>query len=221
MNEAVLELNNSVSFGIRRKIFLIMKRCFDVFVSSILLILFSPIFIIVSIMIKLDSKGPVFFKQERSGKNGKIFNMYKFRSMTADNDVHNFAKENQVTQIGRILRRTSLDELPQLINIIKGEMSFIGPRPWITDYANYFNEHQKRRLEVLPGITGLAQASGRNGLSIFDKINLDVCYVDHLSIKMELLVIFKTIKAVLKKEEVEISKSGIKDELDELKKQWK
>ena len=100
-------------------------------------------------------------------------------------------------------------------------MSFIGPRPWITDYAKYFNEQQKRRLEVLPGITGLAQASGRNGLSIFDKINLDVYYVGHMSIKMELSVIFKTIKAVLKKEEVEISKSGIKEELDELKKQWK
>lgn len=193
------------------------KRVLDFLFALLLLIILLPIFLIVSIAIKLDSKGPVLFKQLRSGKNGKEFMMYKFRSMSANNDVHDFKSENQMTKVGKFIRKTSLDEIPQLINIIKGEMSFIGPRPWITDYQKYFTKNQKRRLEVLPGITGLAQATGRNNLTVYEKLRLDVYYVDHLSFKMDMRVIYGTIKTVLSKEGAELSKSGIQNELDELK----
>lgn len=199
----------------------VIKRCIDFLMAILLLIVASPFMIIIAIAIKLDSKGPILFVQPRSGKNGKIFNMYKFRSMTANNDVHDFKTENKLTRVGNVIRKTSLDELPQLFNILKGEMSFIGPRPWIEDYSKYFTDNQKRRLEVLPGLTGLAQASGRNGLSIKEKINLDVYYVDHISFIMDVKIIIGTVKAVLKKEESELSKTGIKNELEELKAQFK
>ena len=197
------------------------KRVLDFLFALLLLIILLPIFLIVSIAIKLDSKGPVLFKQLRSGKNGKEFLMYKFRSMSANNDVHDFKSENKMTKVGKFIRKTSLDEIPQLINIIKGEMSFIGPRPWITDYQKYFTKNQKRRLEVLPGITGLAQATGRNNLTVYEKLRLDVYYVDHLSFKMDMKVIYGTVKTVLSKEGAELSKSGIQNELDELKTQHK
>ena len=199
----------------------VVKRVIDFVGALLLLIVLSPIMLIVGIAIKLDSKGPAFFVQPRSGKNGKVFHMYKFRSMTADNDVHDFKQENKLTKVGSFIRKTSLDELPQLINILKGEMSFIGPRPWIEDYSKYFTDNQKRRLEVLPGITGLAQASGRNGLSVKEKINLDIEYVDNLTFLMDIKVIIGTVKTVLSKADAELSKSGIENELDELKAQWK
>lgn len=198
----------------------VIKRILDFILALFLLVITSPFFLVISIAIKLDSKGPVLFVQPRSGKKGKVFNMYKFRSMTADNDVHDFKCENKPTKVGTFIRKTSLDELPQLLNIIKGEMSFIGPRPWIVDYVNYFTEEQKRRLDVLPGITGYAQAHGRNGLSIKEKIDLDIYYVDHMSLWMDIKVLIDTIKTVLSKEDVEISKSGIQNELKELKEQW-
>ena len=196
------------------------KRVLDVIGAVLLLILLSPIMIATAIAIKLERKGPVLFVQPRSGKDGKTFNMYKFRSMTASNDVHDFSKENEVTTVGAIIRKTSIDELPQLFNILKNEMSFIGPRPWIEDYNVYFTDNQRRRLEVKPGITGLAQAVGRNELSIKEKINLDIEYVDNVSFKMDLRVFFGTIKTVFSKKGAEISKSGIQDELEELKHQW-
>jgi len=198
----------------------VFKRLLDFIFACLLLVIFFPIMLIIAIAIKLDSKGPVIFVQIRSGKNGKEFKMYKFRSMTCNNDVHKFETENKLTTVGKIIRSASLDELPQLFNIIKGEMSFIGPRPWITDYSKYFTKNQKRRLEVLPGITGLAQASGRNDLSIKEKINLDVYYVDHMSLLMDLKVIFGTVKTVLSKQGAEMPKSGIKNELEELKGQF-
>ena len=172
------------------------KRILDLLLATILLVLLSPIFIIVSIAIKLETKGPVIFKQIRSGKHNKEFTLYKFRSMTANNDFYNTKEEDQITKVGRVLRKTSLDELPQLFNILKGQMSFIGPRPWITDYAKYFTKHQMRRLEVLPGITGLAQCSGRNNLNIKDRINIDVKYVDHISLKMDLYILLAIIIGV-------------------------
>ena len=195
------------------------KRILDLLLAIILLVLLSPIFIIVSIAIKLETKGPVIFKQIRSGKNNHVFTLYKFRSMTASNDFYNTKEEDQITKVGRIIRKTSLDELPQLFNILKGEMSFIGPRPWITDYAKYFTKHQMRRLEVLPGITGLAQCSGRNNLNIKDRINIDVKYVDHISLKMDLYIFFKTIKSVIKREGFSNSKSAIHEELRILERQ--
>ena len=130
------------------------KRLMDLILAIIGLILAGIPMIIVAIAIKLESKGPALFKQVRTGKDGKEFKLFKFRSMTVDNDVMNFKTENKITKVGKFIRKTSLDELPQLFNIIKGEMSFIGPRPWITEYYKNFNAHQKRRVEVLPGITG-------------------------------------------------------------------
>ena len=195
------------------------KRFFDVVFALLLLIPLMPIMLIVALVIKLDSKGPAIFKQIRSGKNNKEFMLYKFRSMTCNNDFYDKSKEDQVTKVGKFIRKTSLDELPQLFNILKGEMSFIGPRPWVIDYAKYFNTHQMRRLEVLPGITGLAQSSGRNAINILDRINLDVEYVDNMNLFLDIKIIFKTIIGVLKKEGFSNTKSAIHDELKTLQMQ--
>ena len=197
----------------------VIKKLLDLILALILVILLSPLMIIISIMIKLDSKGPVIFKQIRSGKNNKNFTLYKFRSMIYNNNLYDTSVEDQVTKIGRILRKTSLDELPQLFNILKGEMSFIGPRPWILDYAKYFTRHQMRRLEVLPGITGLAQCSGRNNLGIIERIDIDVEYVENMSLFLDIYIVLKTIKSVLKKEGFSNSKSAIHEELNILKNQ--
>lgn len=199
----------------------VIKKLLDLILALILVILLSPLMIIIAIMIKIDSKGPVIFKQIRSGKNNKNFTLYKFRSMIYNNNLYDTSVEDQVTKIGRILRKTSLDELPQLFNILKGEMSFIGPRPWILDYAKYFTKHQMRRLEVLPGITGLAQCSGRNNLGIIERIDIDVEYVENMSLFLDIYIVLKTIKSVLKKEGFSNSKSAIHEELNILKNQNK
>lgn len=199
----------------------VIKKLLDLILALILIILLSPLMLIISIMIKIDSKGPVIFKQIRSGKNNKNFTLYKFRSMIYNNNLYDTSVEDQVTKIGRILRKTSLDELPQLFNILKGEMSFIGPRPWILDYAKYFTKHQMRRLEVLPGITGLAQCSGRNNLGIIERIDIDVEYVENMSLFLDIYIVLKTIKSVLKKEGFSNSKSAIHEELNILKNQNK
>lgn len=195
------------------------KRILDLIIAITLFIIFLIPMIIISILIKLDSKGPVLFKQERTGKNGKPFNLYKFRSMAVDNDVHDFSKQDNHTKVGDILRKTSLDELPQIINILKGEMSFIGPRPWITDYYENMTEEQRHRNDVLPGITGLAQAKGRNNITIFDKINYDLEYVKNYSFIQDVKIVFLTIKTVLSKEGADAGKGTIQTELEELKTQ--
>lgn len=196
------------------------KRALDILISILVLIVFLLPMLIVGIAIKLDSKGPVFFKQKRTGKNGKEFYLYKFRSMTVDNDVLNFKSENKLTKVGKFIRKTSLDELSQVFNILKGDMSWIGPRPWIPSYFENFTEEQKRRVDVLPGLTGLAQCKGRNNLSVLEKINYDLEYVDNLSFKMDIKIIFLTIKSVLTKEGAELSKFGIKEEIDTLKENY-
>lgn len=196
------------------------KRFLDLLISLFVLVFAFIPMIIIAIAIKLESKGPVFFKQKRTGLNGKEFNLYKFRSMTADNNVLDFKSENKLTRVGKFIRKTSLDELGQVINIIKGDMSWIGPRPWIVEYYQNFTDEQKRRVEVLPGLTGLAQCNGRNNLSIFDKINYDIEYVDNFSFKMDLKIIFLTVKSVLSKSGAELSKSGIRDELMQLKENY-
>lgn len=195
------------------------KRVLDVLFALLLLIVLSPVMLIVAIAIKLNSKGPAIFKQKRSGKNNKTFMLYKFRSMTCNNDFYDKTKEDQITKVGAFIRKTSLDELPQIFNIIKGEMSFIGPRPWVTDYADNFTKHQMRRLEVLPGITGLAQSSGRNNLNIIERINLDVEYVDNMSLIMDIKIVYKTIIGILKREGFSNTKSAIHEELRLLKEQ--
>lgn len=139
--------------------------------------------------------------------------------MAVDNDVHDFSKQDNHTKVGDVLRKTSLDELPQIINILKGEMSFIGPRPWITDYYENMTEEQRHRNDVLPGITGLAQAKGRNNITIFDKINYDLEYVQNYSFIQDVKIVFLTIKTVLSKEGADAGKGTIQIELDTLKTQ--
>ncbi len=195
------------------------KRGIDLVMAVLLLIIFLIPMLIIAVLIKLDSKGPVLFKQKRTGLKGKVFNLYKFRSMVTDNDVHDFSKGDQHTKVGNILRKTSLDELPQIINILKGEMSFIGPRPWITDYYDNMNEKQRHRNDVLPGITGLAQAKGRNNISINEKINYDLEYVKNYSFRQDVKIVFLTIKTVLSKEGADAGKNTIQNELEDLKTQ--
>ena len=192
------------------------KRFFDLIMALILVIIFLIPMIIIAILIKLDSKGPMFFKQERTGKNGKIFLLYKFRSMAVDNDVHDFNCQDKKTRVGNVLRKLSLDEFPQLINIVKGEMSFIGPRPWIPDYYENMTDYQRRRNDVLPGITGLAQVKGRNNINIIAKINYDLEYVKNFSFRQDVKIFFLTIATVLSKEGADAGKNTIHTELEML-----
>ena len=208
------------SKGKDRKSYIKVKRYFDFIVAVILFIIFSPLILVIAVAIHLESEGPIFFVQKRSGKNNKVFNLYKFRSMSVDNNVYDLKEEDKFTKVGLFIRKTSLDELPNMINIIKGEMSFIGPRPWIPEYALYFTEEQKHRLDVLPGITGYAQANGRNNLTIYQKINMDLSYVQNASIMLDLKIIFSTITSVFKKTGIDHGKYCIRDEIDELKMQY-
>ena len=193
------------------------KRFFDFIMALILLIILGIPMLVIAIAIKLEDRGPAIFKQERTGKDGKNFYLMKFRSMSISNNVRDFSKKDQLTKVGKFIRKTSLDELPQIFCILKGEMSFIGPRPWIPEYYEYMDEEQRGRYKVLPGMTGLAQASGRNGISIIQKINYDLTYVKNFSLKQDIYIIFKTIYVVLKKESVDIGKQGIQQELQILK----
>lgn len=197
----------------------VVKRVLDVLIAILLLVLFAIPMILIAIAIKLEDHGPVFFKQERTGRYGKVFRLIKFRSMKVDNDVHDFKCADKHTKVGSFLRKTSLDELPQVFNILKGEMSFIGPRPWIPDYYENMNAEQRKRVNVRPGITGLAQAKGRNGLTIFEKIKFDVHYVENLTFFEDCKVVFLTIVTVLSGKGADAGKETIKNELDALKKQ--
>ena len=203
----------------RQKAYAIFKRILSFLIATVGLMALSPIFLLIILAIKLDDKGPAFFKQLRTGKGGQNFYIYKFRTMRVDNDALDFAHENQYTRIGRFLRKTSLDELPQLINIVRGEMCFIGPRPWMVEYFKYFNEEQKHRVDVLPGITGLAQAKGRNAIDVFDKINYDLEYIRHYSLKEDIKVVFLSVETVLAQTGADASKSALQDELQSLKSQ--
>ena len=196
------------------------KRGLDVAISSVALVLLSPVFLATSIAIKLDSKGPVIFKQKRIGKDGKEFEIYKFRSMAADNDASDLSTPDKHTKVGDFIRKTSIDELPQLVNILKGDMAIIGPRPWTPVYYQDMTEQQKHRYDVLPGITGLAQASGRNCTSVIDRINYDLEYVENYNLKSDIDIIFKTFKVVLCKEDgADGGKGTVQNDLDLLRNQ--
>lgn len=199
--------------------YLKVKRILDIILAIILLILFSIPMIVISICIKIDDRGTIFYKSQRMGKGLKPFYIYKFRSMrTCRKELDGRMRhEEMVTQVGKVIRKTSLDELPQLINILKGDMSFIGPRPWILDYYKWFTPEQSRRCEVLPGLTGLAQAKGRNGITIFEKIDYDIQYVDNISLKNDIKIVIETIKTIFNKNDAEITEEGIKEELRQLK----
>lgn len=195
----------------------ILKRVLDLILASSMLIVLTPLFIIVAIAIKIDSPGPAFFRQERVGKDGRIFLIMKFRSMVADNDVRDLSREDEYTKVGKIIRRTSIDELPQLINVLIGQMSFIGPRPWVLEYWTNMNEEERERGKVRPGITGLAAAKGRNGLTIFEKISYDLEYVQNFGLWQDIKVTILTIKTVVGGKEVNVGKNGIHEEIGALK----
>lgn len=180
------------------------KRVFDVALSGCALIFLSPIYIVLAVLIRVKLGGPVLFVQERPGKNEKIFKMYKFRTMTNEKDENGdlLPDEKRLTKFGKLLRSTSLDELPEIWNICKGDMSIIGPRPLLVQYLPLYNEFQKRRHEVRPGLTGLAQVSGRNAITWQEKFERDVEYIDKLSIVLDTKIFFKTIKKVLKRDDI-------------------
>lgn len=181
------------------------KRALDVTFSLIGTAVSSPILLAVAAAVKLDSKGPVIFKQERLGKDGKVFEMYKFRSMCVGAEHMgtgqcSYKGDSRVTRVGKIIRATSLDELPQFINILKGDMSFIGPRPTLTYHPwklEEYTDFQRRRFEVRPGITGLAQVHGRKAIDWNDRIKYDVEYVDNLSLGLDCKILFQTVWNVL------------------------
>ncbi|PIC83174.1 sugar transferase [Sporosarcina sp. P1] len=176
----------------------------DFVLSLMAIIVLSPILLIVAILVRTKLGSPVLFKQKRPGLNEEIFTMYKFRTMTDEKDAEGNLLPDHVrlTKFGKLLRSTSLDELPGLFNIVKGDMSIIGPRPLLVQYLPLYNEQQKRRHEVKPGLSGLAQASGRNALSWEDKFNLDVKYVDHISFIGDWKIILMTIKKVIVREDI-------------------
>ena len=190
-----------------------LKRFFDIFASVFGLILLSPLFLIVAIAIKADSRGPVFFRQERRTKNGRVFRMYKFRSMVVDAEksgagLFNYAGDPRVTKVGKVLRSTSIDELPQLINVIKGDLSLVGPRPPVTYELGDFetlNRRYKKRFSVRAGITGLAQVNGRNENSWDEKVGYDNQYIDLFEkqgVWLDVKILFLTVAKVFKRKKI-------------------
>jgi len=179
-----------------------MKRLVDIFIATIALLLLSPIFLIVGYKVRKNLGSPIFFLQERPGKDGKIFKMIKFRSMKDALDKHGnlLPDEERITPFGQKLRSTTLDEMPQLINVLKGDMSIVGPRPQLADFMKHYTPRQMRRHEVRPGMTGLAQVSGRNNLSWEEKFELDVEYVETHNVWLDFKIMAKTVLVMLKKE---------------------
>ena len=176
-----------------------MKRLLDIIFSLMILLIIWPVLIILWILVRVKLGSPAIFKQERPGYHEKIFNLYKFRSMTNEKDENGnlLPDEKRLTKFGKILRSTSLDELPELINILKGDMSFVGPRPLLVQYLPLYNEQQKHRHDVRPGLTGLAQVNGRNAISWEEKFKYDTEYVHSISFLTDLKIVFKTIHLVI------------------------
>ncbi|MBR0492085.1 MAG: sugar transferase [Clostridia bacterium] len=178
------------------------KRILDFTLSLLALIVLSPIMLILYILVRIKLGNPVIFKQMRPGKDEKIFKLYKFRTMTDEKDEQGnlLPDEQRLTKFGKFLRSTSLDELPELINIIKGDMAIVGPRPLLVQYLEFYNEEQKHRHDVRPGLTGLAQVSGRNSITWEEKFKQDIEYINHLTFKNDVKIIFMTIGKVFKRE---------------------
>ena len=192
------------------------KRALDILLSFLALVVLIPLFVIVLIILKLNNKrGGAFFKQERPGKDGKIFKVIKFKTMTDAKDSMGkmLPDEDRVTKFGQFIRSTSLDELPQLINVLKGDMSLVGPRPLLVDYLPLYSTEQAKRHNVRPGITGWAQVNGRNSISWTDKFVLDLYYVENISFKLDCIILFKTLKKVFTRDDINSSKDtiGIED----------
>lgn len=196
------------------------KRILDFIFAIILLIILSPIMLIAAIAIKIeDPKGPVLFKQKRPGKDAKIFEVYKFRSMRVEteSDGKPLSDMERMTKVGSFLRKTSIDELPQLFNIIRGEMSFIGPRPLLVQYLPYYTEEEMKRHDVTPGITGLAQVSGRNNLDWNERFKKDIEYVKKCSFILDVKIVFLTIFKIVRRSDVAQDTSLIEGNLAEIR----
>lgn len=197
----------------RKKAYFVIKRIMDIILSIIGIILLLPVYVIIILLIKTESRGPSIFKQTRVGKNGTLFTIYKFRTMVVDaeskrelyinpEDISNFVfqskTDNRITKVGKVLRETSLDEIPQLFNVLFGSMSLVGPRPEIPDVVKFYPESYKQRLLVLPGITGLAQVSGRGEIELGKTIAFDIKYIKEFSIWLDIKITFRTIFSVFK-----------------------
>lgn len=189
---------------------MIIKRAVDAFLSMLALLLLCPLLCVLCILVRIKLGSPVIFKQERPGKNGKIFTLYKFRTMTDDRDENGelLPDEIRLTKFGQLLRNLSLDELPEFINILKGDMSFVGPRPLLVRYLPLYNEHQAMRHNVRPGLTGLAQVNGRNLITWEEKFEWDVQYVEKISPLLDVKIIFKTVFNVLRREGISSQSSA-------------
>ena len=176
------------------------KRVFDLLLSAIAMILLSPVFLLVFILLSITNKGSVFFTQLRPGKNNKIFRLIKFKTMTNEKDENGelLPDAKRLTNLGRVVRKLSLDEIPQLLNVFIGQMSLIGPRPLLTEYLSLYNDDQIRRHDIRPGITGWAQINGRNAISWEEKFNLDLYYVDNLTLWIDIKILFFTILKLVK-----------------------
>lgn len=186
-----------------------MKRLFDIAASALMLVLLAPVMLLVAVLLRVNMGSPVFFKQKRPGLHGAPFEMFKFRTMTNTQDGHGRLLDDgaRLTRLGKFLRATSLDELPELWNVLKGEMSLVGPRPLLMEYLPLYNEQQMRRHEVRPGITGWAQVNGRNAISWDEKFKLDLWYVDNQSLLLDIRIILLTVIRVF-------SRKGISAEGD-------
>ncbi|WP_330596127.1 sugar transferase [Enterocloster clostridioformis] len=190
------------------------KRPQDFCCALVALIVLSPVLLITAVLVRIKLGSPVIFTQERPGLNGKIFKLYKFRSMTDERDENGklLPDEKRLTEFGKALRSTSLDELPELINILKGEASVCGPRPLLTSYLEIYTEHQMRRHEVRPGLTGYAQVHGRNSMTWEEKFDMDIYYVDYVSFLMDWKIIFRTVLTVLRREGITSETSATMEE---------
>lgn len=190
------------------------KRPQDFICSLVAIILLSPVMAVVALLVRIKLGSPIIFKQERPGLKEKVFTLYKFRTMTDEKDEEGnlLPDEVRLTRFGKLLRSTSLDELPGLFNILNGDMSIVGPRPLLVKYLPLYNEHQARRHEVRPGFTGYAQVHGRNSISWEEKFDLDVEYVDHITFSQDWTIIFQTVKTVLKREGISSDSSVTMEE---------
>lgn len=193
---------------------LFFKRFLDIVLSLLAIIILSPVMLITAILVRIKLGSPIIFKQPRPGKDEKIFNMYKFRSMTSEKDENGelLPDEVRLTSFGNKLRSTSLDELPELFNILKGDMSIIGPRPLLVRYLERYNDEQKHRHDVRPGLTGLAQVNGRNAISWEDKFKYDVEYTRKVTFIGDIKILLKTVKAVFVKEGISSETSATMEE---------
>lgn len=206
-NECIsgLEEFKDINFSAFQRFQLVIKYFFDRVFALFFLVLLLPLFLIISFFIVLDDGLPVFFVQERTGLKGKIFKMYKFRTFKVfqeNKDIHTYKDDPRITRFGKFLRETSLDELPQLINILLGQMSFVGPRPNLPEQYEKLNEIQKQRTLIKPGITGLAQINGRNTIPWEKRIYYDLIYIKNFSLLLDIFILYKTVFVVFKREGV-------------------